>query len=68
MIDILKEKILEQENLISMQQLDYEMLQQEITRLQADNDLTKDKVSIVVYVVTNGKCIKILIHVHYKVI
>lgn len=59
MIDILKEKILEQENLISMQQLDYEMLQQEITRLQADNDLTKDKVSIVVYVVTNGKCIKI---------
>lgn len=55
MIDILKEKILEQENLISMQQLDYEMLQQEITRLQADNDLTKDKVSIVVYVVTNGK-------------
>lgn len=59
MIDILKEKILEQENLISMQQLDYDMLQQEITRLQADNDLTKDKVSIVVYVVTNGKCIKI---------
>lgn len=59
MIDILKEKILEQDNLISMQQLDYEMLQQEITRLQADNDLTKDKVSIVVYVVTNGKCFKI---------
>lgn len=53
MIERLREQMLEQEDLISMGKRDYETLQQEMTRIQADNDSAKDEVSVVVCLVIN---------------
>lgn len=47
MIERLREQMLEQEDLISMGKRDYETLQQDMTRIQADNDSAKDEVSVV---------------------
>ncbi|XP_061193729.1 kinesin heavy chain-like isoform X1 [Saccostrea echinata] len=44
MIERLKEQMLEQEDLITMGKRDYDSLQQEMTRIQADNDSAKDEV------------------------
>uniref|UniRef100_K1S2I2 Kinesin-like protein n=1 Tax=Magallana gigas TaxID=29159 RepID=K1S2I2_MAGGI len=44
MIERLREQMLEQEDLISMGKRDYETLQQDMTRIQADNDSAKDEV------------------------
>ena len=48
MIERLKEQMLEQEDLISMGKRDYENLQQETSRIQADNDSAKDEVRVCV--------------------
>ena len=48
MIERLKEQMLEQEDLISMGKRDYENLQQEMSRIQADNDSAKDDVRVCV--------------------
>ena len=48
MIERLKEQMLEQEDLISMGKRDYENLQQEMSRIQADNDSAKDEVRVCV--------------------
>lgn len=53
MIERLREQMLEQEDLISMGKRDYETLQQDMTRIQADNDSAKDEVSVVVCLVIN---------------
>lgn len=54
MIERLREQMLEQEDLISMGKRDYETLQQDMTRIQADNDSAKDEVSVVVCLVINA--------------
>lgn len=46
MIERLREQMLEQEDLISMGKRDYETLQQDMNRIQADNDSAKDEVSV----------------------
>lgn len=53
MIERLREQMLEQEDLISMGKRDYETLQQDMTRIQADNDSAKDEVSVVVCLAIN---------------
>lgn len=54
MIERLREQMLEQEDLISMGKRDYETLQQDMTRIQADNDSAKDEVSVVLCLVINN--------------
>ncbi|XP_056007351.1 kinesin heavy chain-like [Ostrea edulis] len=44
MIERLKEQMLEQEELITMGKRDYENMQQDMARIQADNDSAKDEV------------------------
>lgn len=46
MIERLREQMLEQEDLISMGKRDYETLQQDMNRIQADNDSAKDEVNV----------------------
>ncbi len=45
MVERLNEQIVEQEELIAAQRRDYEALQMEMTRIQAENDSAKDEVS-----------------------
>lgn len=44
MVEKVKEQLLEQEELISTSRRDYEKLQQEMSRIQAENEAAKDEV------------------------
>ena len=59
MIERLKEQMLEQEDLISMGKRDYENLQQEMSRIQADNDSAKDEVRVCVLVACVYLCVPV---------
>lgn len=65
MIERLKEQMLEQEDLISMGKRDYENLQQEMSRIQADNDSAKDEVRVCVgsLCVPVCTCVYLCVHV-----
>ena len=53
MVEKLKEQMMEQEELIGATRRDYESLQQEMNRIQAENESAKEEVKEVLQVCSN---------------